>query len=129
MMTFEEEYDILFKKIDDFMLRVNPCSVKDGKCLRAQMGGSNFCCGSSERYKKCSHCSSNGCNAEKPLGCRAWLCKEAENSFTPEQAKEYRRIKLEIIDFLFDNGNDLDYFRKDKHDIVSSHYEKQLMVS
>jgi hypothetical protein len=60
-------YDVLYEMADKVLKEHNPCRVENGKCLRCQKGGHNFCC------DDCQYLKDNGCSV-KALYCRVWLC-------------------------------------------------------
>ena len=118
MNSFLEEYDKLYKKIDDFIKKVNPCKVVDGKCLRAQLGGNNFCCGKYCQIEPCKHLTRNGCGAEKPIACRLFLCQDAIDNLTRKQREKYYNLDSEYWHFKC-NYNISNDFRLSKEEIVN----------
>lgn len=115
----EQEYDILYDEIMEFLKEVNPCKVKNKKCFRNQQGGRNFCCGSvnSQGKGECKHCLSSGCTAEKPMACRLWLCPEAYGNLTVAERYKLNRLRERAGIF----GNEDVMFRttkKEAFDIV-----------
>lgn len=91
-MAFNEKlYDELYQKAEEFLARVNPCKVQNGECLRKyKYNGRNFCCGGCEHIKK------EGCSADKPLACKAWLCYQAYNELSSAEKFEQKMIEAEI---------------------------------
>ena len=116
-MTFLQNYNRLYKKILNFMTKVNPCKVEDGHCLRARLGGNNFCCGECCQYKPCKHLTKDGCSAEKPIACKLWLCREAIDNLTMAQRKKYYELDDEYWKFKSDYDIKTD-FRLSQKEIV-----------
>ena len=113
-MNFEEEYDSLYEKIDEFIKRVNPCQISNGTCYRGRKGHDNFCCGKTPTNPVCKYCN-NGCIANKPLYCRIWICDEAFENLNPKDKKECIYWESKVANFL--NKYNLDGFRKSKDDL------------
>ena len=114
-MNFEKEYDILFKEVNEFIERINPCQIIDGICLRGRKGNKNFCCYETPTSPKCKYCH-NGCTANKPLFCRIWLCDEAFFNLNSNDMEKCRELENKVSSFL-DKYN-LDGFRKSKDDLI-----------
>jgi len=88
----EASYDALWSKVDAFMLRVKPCAIENNTCLNHRLGdGDNFCCAG------CEHLGIKGCEADKPLTCRAWLCQVATNNLSESEREEYFKLYDEVF--------------------------------
>jgi hypothetical protein len=88
----ESAYDALWNKVDAFMLRVKPCAIKNNTCLNHRLGNNdNFCCAG------CEHLGIKGCEADKPLTCRVWLCQVATNNLSESEREEYFKLYDEVF--------------------------------
>ena len=114
-MNFEKEYDELFNEVDDFIKNLNPCQIKDNTCFRGRTGKQNFCCGKTPHYSVC-HYNNNGCQANKPLFCRIWLCDEAFFNLNHDNMKKCRELEFKVSSFF--NKYHLDGFRKSKDELI-----------
>lgn len=131
----EQEYDLLYDDVVNFLKEVNPCKIENGFCLRGKMGGGNFCCGGKdlECDPVCKHCSPSGCTAEKPLPCKLWLCREVEKSLTNNQWKILTMLRaragaLGSGDYFFRTTKSeiFEEYNSNKgyYDSISAHLEK-----
>lgn len=110
-------YNNLWKKADNFVKKVNPCKIENGKCLRAQKGGRNFCCGEYCGMSVCPHLGESGCQAKKPLGCRLWLCEDAIEDLTKKERLRLYNLEKEFNELYRECGCP-EYIRKDKDEFL-----------
>ena len=105
MKTYEElseEYDELYKRAELFIEKYNPCKVSNGKCLRAQRCGQNFCC------RHCKYLKEKGCSV-KSLTCKVWF----DCGFT-----DYRLFNLEEYKKLMEDTKIFFCHRGSKEDSI-----------
>lgn len=100
----ELEYDALYEKIDKLISETNPCEVTIknkvaycGSCSFRVCGDiikpNELCC------DKCPHHNmTTGCQADKPMNCKLWLCHQSKRKH-PEVARQ--------LFFLHEEANNL----------------------
>ncbi len=71
-MDLKEEYDRLYKKVDDLFKEYDPCQFIGSRCIQNRENRDrvteNGC------YSSCSHLGPFGCKVES-LGCKLFTCK------------------------------------------------------
>lgn len=96
----EREYDKLYDKVAKLISKTNPCEVtiknKTATCMACfkRCGGeiiqpNELCCDG------CAHHNiKKGCQAEKPLMCKLWLCRHSQEKY-PEVTKKLSNFRRE----------------------------------
>ncbi len=109
----EREYDDLYEKVAKLISETNPCEVAIknktaycGSCSRIVCGDvikpNELCCDGCEH-----HSMTKGCQAEKPLECKLWLCSQSKTKH-PVVAKklyEFRNQAYDLFGCLLHRGD------------------------
>jgi hypothetical protein len=113
-------YDIIFDRANDLIKQINPCNIqKEGGNIicnecRFSSGRKDLLCCSGCRF----HSVEKGCTANKPLGCKLWLCHTAKR-INPELEIELSKLRT-IANKLWIN-----FGRKDKEESIKIHLKER----